>query len=71
MLKAAEMSAVRFHDMLHTAVTLLLALGVGPRTNMETLGHTQISLTLNTNSHVLPSLHHAEAHRIDAVLGSP
>ena len=36
------------HQRRHTAATLLLAQGVDPRTIMETLGHSQISLTLNT-----------------------
>jgi site-specific recombinase XerD len=36
----------------HTAATLLLAQGVDPRTLMKTLGYSQISLTLNTHSHV-------------------
>jgi len=48
LLKGAELAAVRFHDLRHTAATLLLAQGVDPRTIMETLGHSQISLTLNT-----------------------
>jgi integrase len=47
---------------------LLLALGVGPRTIMETLGHSQISLTLNTYSHVLPALQADAAAKLDAVL---
>ena len=55
-LAAAPLPAVRFHDLRHTAATLLLAQGVDPRTIMEALGHSQISLTLNTYSHVLPSL---------------
>jgi integrase len=59
---------VRFHDLRHTAATLLLAQGVDPRTIMETLGHSQISLTLNTYSHVLPALQSAAAAKIDAVL---
>jgi hypothetical protein len=35
---------------------------------METLGHSQISLTLNTYSHVLPVLQRDAATKIDAVL---
>ena len=41
---------------LTSCATLLLAQGVDPRTIMETLGHSQISLTLNTYSHVLAAL---------------
>ena len=52
----AGLPSVQFHDLRHTAATLLLAQGVDPRTIMGTLGHSQISLTLNTYSHVLPTL---------------
>jgi integrase len=67
-LKAAGLPNVRFHDLRHTAATLLLAQGVDPRTIMETLGHSQISLTLNTYSHVLPALQADAAAKLDAVL---
>jgi integrase len=46
----------------------LLAQGVDPRTIMETLGHSQISLTLNTYSHVLPALQEDAAAKLDAIL---
>ena len=60
---------IRFHDLRHTTATLLLAQGVDARTIMETLGHSQVSLTLNTYSHVLPALQEAAADKIDAILG--
>jgi integrase len=69
MLTAAKLPAVRFHDLRHTAATLLLAQGVDPRTIMETLGHSQVSLTLDTYSHVLPALQAEAAAKMDAVLG--
>jgi integrase len=68
MLAAANIAHVRFHDLRHTAATLLLAQGVDPRTIMETLGHSQISLTLNTYAHVLPALQSAAADKMDAIL---
>jgi site-specific recombinase XerD len=49
---------------------LLLAQGVSPRVVMETLGHSQISLTLNTYTHVLPALQRDAAVRMNAVLES-
>jgi integrase len=67
MLTAAP-SVPRFHDLRHTAAALLLAQGVDPRTIMETLGHSQISLTLNTYSHVLPALKRDAAAKMDAIL---
>ena len=36
---------------------------------METLGHSQISLTMNTYSHVLPALQREAADRMEAVFG--
>jgi len=67
-LKRAGVPEVRFHDLRHTAATFLLAQGVDPRTIMETLGHSQISLTLNTYSHVLPSLQQDAATRMNELL---
>jgi integrase len=69
LLRAAGLPAtVRLHDLRHTATTLLLAQGVHPRLVMETLGHSQISLTLDTYSHVLPALRQEVAERMDAIL---
>ncbi len=38
----------------YTAASRLVAQGVHPRVVMEILGHSQISLTMNTYAHVLP-----------------
>lgn len=46
----------RFHDLRHTCATLLLLEGVHPKFVQELLGHTTISITLDTYSHVLPSM---------------
>jgi integrase len=55
-LKKAELPDIRFHDLRHSAASLLLALNIHPRVVMELLGHSQISLTMNTYSHVVPGL---------------
>jgi integrase len=68
LLEAAGLPSIRFHDLRHTAATLLLAQGVDPRTIMETLGHSQISLTLNTYSHVLLALQADAAVKMNAIL---
>lgn len=68
LLKSAALPNIRFHDLRHTAATLLLSQGVDPRTIMETLGHSQISLTLNTYSHVLPSMQRGAAEKMDRLL---
>ena len=53
--KAGLPPNVRFHDLRHGAASLLLALGEHPRVVMEWLGHSQISLTMNVYSHVMPA----------------
>jgi integrase len=68
-LARARLSPKRFHDLRHTAASLLLAQGVHPRTVMETLGHSQVSLTLNTYSHVMPAVMRDAADKMDAILG--
>ena len=68
-LRQAELPDIRYHDLRHTAATLLLAQGVDPRTIMETLGHSQISMTLDTYAHVVPALQREAAAKMDAILG--
>jgi hypothetical protein len=53
-LKGAKLPSIRIHDLRHTCASLLLVQGLHPRVVMETLGHSQISLTLDTYSHVQP-----------------
>lgn len=69
LLEAAGLPRQRFHDLRHAAATLLLAQGVSARVVMETLGHSQIALTMNTYSHVAPELQRDAADRMDSILG--
>ena len=48
--------SVRFHDLRHTCATLLLSKGVHPKLVQELLGHSNVSITLDTYSHVLPGM---------------
>jgi integrase len=70
LLKAAGVRDARLHDARHTAATLLLQQSVPARVVMEILGHSQISLTLGTYSHVVPELAHEAAERIGDALWS-
>lgn len=65
-----ELPKIRFHDLRHTAATLMLANGEHPKIVQERLGHSDISMTLNLYSHVLPSMQRDAADRIEAMLGS-
>jgi integrase len=69
LLKQAGLPPQRFHDLRHACASFLLAQGVSARQVMELLGHSQISLTLNTYSHILPSLQTEVAEKMDALLG--
>jgi integrase len=47
---------IRLYDLRHTMATLLISKGVNPKVVSERLGHSSISLTLDTYSHVLPAV---------------
>src|SRR5260370_4752659 len=55
-LKRAGLPLIRFHDLRHTAATLLLLQGVHPKIVSEILGHASITITLDLYSHVLPAM---------------
>ncbi len=52
----AGLPNIRFHDLRHSAATLLFAAGVHPKVVQEILGHTQISMTMDIYSHVIPGM---------------
>lgn len=69
LLAAAKLPAtIRFHDLRHSCATLLIAQGVHPRVVMEILGHSQISVTMNTYAHVLPETQREAAAKLEALL---
>ena len=67
-LERAGLPQRRFHDLRHSCATLLLVQGVSPRVVMDVLGHSQIALTMNTYSHVIPELRREAADRMDHLL---
>lgn len=61
---------LRFHDLRHTHATLALQAGVHPKVVQERLGHSSIAITLDTYSHVIPSMQEQAARTIaDFILG--
>jgi integrase len=56
LLKEAGLPDIRFHDLRHSAATLLLSLGIHPKIVQEILGHSNIAITMNVYSHVLPGM---------------
>lgn len=59
---------IRFHDLRHTAATLMLQEGIHPKVVQERLGHSSISLTLDVYSHVIPSMQEEVAEKLDSLL---
>ena len=59
---------IRFHDLRHTSATLLLKANVHPKVVQERLGHATIGMTMNTYSHVLPSMQREAADKMQSML---
>lgn len=61
----------RLYDLRHSCATLLLAVGENPKVVSERLGHASIVLTLDTYSHVLPSMQQAATAKLESLLFKP
>ena len=67
-LERADLPGMPFHALRHTHATMLLRAGVHPKVVSERLGHSSVRVTLDTYSHVLPSLQWELADRLDDLL---
>lgn len=67
-LARAGLPKIRLQDLRHTAATLMLGRGVHPKLVQDLLGHSTISLTLDTYSHVTPPMQGAIAQEMDQLL---
>ena len=65
MAKEPGLPVIRLHDLRHTCATLLVAEGVPARVAMEILGHSTITLTMNTYAHMLPESNRDAMSRLD------
>jgi len=54
--KAGLPHSVRLHDLRHTVASLLFSRGTHPKMVQEMLGHSDVSVTLNTYSHMVPGM---------------
>lgn len=62
-------NTLRFHDLRHTAATLMLSRGIHPKVASEMLGHSTIAITLDLYSHVSKTMQQEAARSVDAALG--
>lgn len=68
LLAEAGLPSIRFHDLRHTAASLMLQENIHPKILQEMLGHSDISLTLGTYSHILPGIQRDAANKLDDLL---
>lgn len=68
-LERARLSkSIRLYDLRHTCATLLLLANTSPKVVAERLGHSTVVLTLDTYSHVLPSMQKDASDQLERML---
>ena len=66
-IRKAGLNHIRVHDLRRTHATLMLKAGIHPKIVSECLGHSNIGITLDTYSYVLPGLQEAAAGEFDKI----
>ena len=67
-MKQLGFNGVRLHDLRHTHASLMLQQGVNPKTVAERLGHSSVTITLDTYSHLLPGIQEEVVSKFDAAM---
>lgn len=67
-LEANNLPKIRLHDLRHSNATALIQAGVNPRVVQQRLGHSDVNITLNTYTHVLPEMDMDAAEKLDAII---
>lgn len=68
LIKKASVPKIRIHDLRHTHATILLKLGENPKVVSERLGHSTVTMTLDTYSHVTPDMQKSTADKFGNAL---
>jgi integrase len=66
----AGLRRIRFHDLRHSAASILIAQGVHPKAIQELLRHSSIQLTMDTYGHLFEEMKRETADKMDEVLAS-
>ena len=67
-MRGSDLPDIRFHDLRHTHATLMLNKCVHVKIVSERLGHSNIGITLDTYSHVLPGMQTEAAQKFEEML---
>jgi integrase-like protein len=67
-LRRAGLRRIRFHDLRHTFAALLIAEGAHAKAIQEAMGHSSITVTMNTYGHLMPRLLEEVADRLETSL---
>ena len=70
LLEKADLPNIRFHDLRHTCASHLLSQNIHPKVVSELLGHSSITITLDTYSHVIPAMQKEAVKAMEGLLGS-
>lgn len=68
LLKKAGLPNIRFHDLRHSVASLLFAMEVHPKIVQELLGHSNIPMTMDIYSHMLPGMQQEAVKKLDQAL---
>ena len=66
--RKASLEPLRFHDLRHTAASLMLRSGISPKVVSDRLGHATVAFTLDTYAHVLPDQQKDAAEALSTLL---
>ena len=68
LLEKAELPQIRLYDLRHSQATILLIANENPKVVSERLGHSTVRLTLDTYSHVLPTMQERATEKLEQLL---
>lgn len=61
--------SIRLHDLRHSCATVLLEVGTHPKVVAERLGHSSVTIMLDTYSHVTPTMQQNASLKIANAIG--
>jgi integrase len=68
-LEGARLPRMHFHDLRHSAATILLSMGIPAHVVQELLGHSDVAITLGIYGAVLPSMQKDAADKMEGLFG--